>query len=146
MLRTFSKAHNLAGARVGWCAGHPEIVSALMRVALPFTLSRLASAAAAACLADSSDMSATRVAQITSERDRVTAAVSELGLAVPQSQANFFWLPLGERSDAFAAICAAHGVSVRCFSAEGVRITVGLPADNDAVLEAASDFVGRTPR
>ena len=146
VLRTFSKAHNLAGARVGWCAvssrdrERPHASRAPLHPE-PSRLSR-----GRTCLADSSDMSATRVAQIASERDRVTAAVAELGLAVPQSQANFFWLPLGERSDAFAAICAAHGVSVRCFSAEGVRITVGLPADNDAVLEAASDFVGRTPR
>ena len=60
VLRTFSKAHNLAGARVGWCAGDPEIVSALRRVALPFTLSRLASAAAAASLNDESPGSLAR--------------------------------------------------------------------------------------
>ena len=116
VLRTFSKAHNLAGARVGWGIGHPEIISALIRVALPFTLSRLASAAAAASVADVSAASAARVAQITSERERVTTALSQLGFKIPDSQANFFWVPLGEGSDEFSAACARRGVSVRCFS------------------------------
>ena len=73
----------------------------------------------------------------------MTTALSQLGYEIPDSQANFFWVPLGEDSDAFSAACAGRGVSVRCFAGEGVRITIGTPADNDSVLEAARDFVLR---
>lgn len=64
VLRTFSKAHNLAGARIGWCVGDPEIIRALQRVALPFTLSRLAAAAATAVIAEGAGSLTSRVAAI----------------------------------------------------------------------------------
>lgn len=143
VLRTFSKAHNLAGARIGWCAGHPEIVSALQRVALPFTLNRLASAAASASLEQAADETADRVSSIVAERDRVSRALRALGFEVPVSQANFVWLPLGPCSLRFAECCGRVGVSVRCFDGEGVRVTIGAPPDNDLVLEAAASHMAR---
>jgi histidinol-phosphate aminotransferase len=58
-------------------------------------------------------------------------------LTVPESQANFVWLPIGDRSAPFAAACEARGVIVRPFLGDGVRVTVGTPAENDAFLAAA---------
>jgi histidinol-phosphate aminotransferase len=59
---------------------------------------------------------------------------------VPSSQANFVWLPLGDRSAAFAAACEKQGVIVRPFQGDGVRVTIGTPAENDAFLTAAATF------
>ena len=61
---------------------------------------------------------------------------------VPATQANFVWLPLGERSTAFAAGCEARGVIVRPFAGEGVRVTIGTPAEDDRFLEAARALLG----
>src|SRR3712207_8690159 len=46
-------------------------------------------------------------------------------------------LPLGDRSAAFGAACEARGVIVRPFPGDGVRVTIGTPAENDAFLAAA---------
>jgi histidinol-phosphate aminotransferase len=140
VLRTFSKAHNLAGARIGWCAGDPEILRAMRRVALPFTVSRLASAAAAQAIAGHS--AANRLKEIVSERDRLAERLRTAGFKVPASQTNFLWLVLGDSSDSFAARCAESGVSVRCFSGEGVRVTVGRAEANNRVAQVASSFAG----
>jgi len=59
---------------------------------------------------------------------------------VPPSQANFVWLPLGERSADFAAHCLEHAVVVRPFAGEGVRVTIGTDAENDQLLAAAAAF------
>ena len=56
---------------------------------------------------------------------------------MPTSQANFVWLPLGDRSAAFAAACESRGVIVRAFQPDGVRVTIGTAEENDAFLAAA---------
>jgi histidinol-phosphate aminotransferase len=141
VMRTFSKAFALAGMRVGWCAAHPQVVETLERVALPFTLTAPAQAGAGAALDLEAELQE-RVEIIVGERERLSAALRELGLPVPLSRANFVWLPLGDRSDDFATSCARAGVSVRCFAGEGVRVTVGLAEENQAVLAAAAAYVG----
>jgi histidinol-phosphate aminotransferase len=62
------------------------------------------------------------------------------GYTVPQTEANFVWLALGERTAAFAAHCLDHKVVVRPFHPEGVRVTVSTPEENDALLTAARSF------
>ena len=66
-------------------------------------------------------------------RDALVAA----GYEVPVSEANFVWLPLGDDALAFAEDCAAGGVLVRAFAGDGVRISTGAPAENDAFLAIA---------
>ena len=78
-----------------------------------------------------------RCALVVAERDRVTEALRKLVPDVPASQANFVWLPLGERAAAFGAACEARGVIVRPFAGDGVRVTIGTPEENDAFLAAA---------
>jgi histidinol-phosphate aminotransferase len=63
-----------------------------------------------------------------------------MGHVVPTSQANFVWLALAEQSAPFAAHCAAGGVLVRPFPDEGVRVTIGLPQENDAFLALVSTW------
>ncbi|HUY25479.1 MAG TPA: histidinol-phosphate transaminase [Candidatus Saccharimonadales bacterium] len=137
VLRTFSKAYALAGMRVGWCVADPEIVENISRVALPFTLTATAQAGALAALELEPQLMA-QVGKTVAERERVQAALDRAGYTVPRSQANFIWLPLGAQSLGFAGRCGSAGISIRCFADEGVRVTIGTPAENDRFLEIAS--------
>lgn len=132
VLRTFSKAHGLAGLRAGHLVAAPAVASAVRSVLPPFPVSTVAVAAALASLAHP-DVLAERVAATRVERDRVRALLAARGLPVAASAANFVWLPLAARSGDFADLCREHGLLVRPFPGEGVRITVGEP-DLRAVL------------
>jgi histidinol-phosphate aminotransferase len=136
VLRTMSKAWGLAGLRVGFLVAQSEVAAALRKVLTPFSTSLLAQAAAIAAL-DAEDEVTRRCALVVAERDRVTEALRKLSPDVPTSQANFVWLPLGDRSVAFGATCEGRGVIVRPFAGDGVRITIGTPEENDVFLAAA---------
>lgn len=139
VLRTFSKAYGLAGLRVGYAVGHPSLIETLSKVYLPFSVNSLAQAAAVASLDARGELLA-RTDDVVAERDRVTAALQAAGYPLAASQANFVWLALGDRSLAFAEDCADAGVLVRPFAGEGVRVTVGDPAENDAFLRFATGW------
>jgi histidinol-phosphate aminotransferase len=134
VLRTFSKAYGLAGLRVGYAVAPVEVALSVRKAIAPFSVTDVAQAAAVASL-DSAAALAERVDAIVAERGRVLGALRDQGWQVPDSQANFVWLPLAERSLDFAASCAP--VSVRPFAGEGVRVSIGEPEVNDLFLEAA---------
>ncbi len=140
VLRTMSKAYGLAGLRVGYCVGPPQVTEALRKVQLPFTVSSVAQAAALASLAAEDELLA-RVRRTIAERERVQEALRALGVNVPTTQANFVWLPLGDAAAAFGAACEERGVIVRPFAGDGVRVTVGTPAENDMFLAIAGDVL-----
>ncbi|BBZ36721.1 putative phenylalanine aminotransferase [Mycolicibacterium confluentis] len=144
VLRTFSKAYGLAGARVGYAVGDPEIITALGKVYVPFTASSLAQAAAIASLEASDELMA-RTDALVLERTRVSAALRELGYELPESQSNFVWLPLGpEHTDDFVEQAAGALILVRPYGTDGVRVTVGAPHENDAFLAFATDWIKNT--
>jgi histidinol-phosphate aminotransferase len=136
VLRTLSKAWGLAGLRIGFVVGAPEVAAAIRKVVTPFSTSSAAQAAALAALGQSAEMQR-RADQVVTERERLLPALRKLCPDVPESQANFVWLPLGDRSRDFAAACEEAGVIVRPFQGDGVRVTVGTPEENDAFLAAA---------
>jgi histidinol-phosphate aminotransferase len=136
VLRTLSKAWGLAGLRVGFLVAQPEVAAAVRKVVTPFSTSAVAQAAALAALGQHEEVQR-RCTLVIAERDRLGEAVRKLGVDVPDSQANFVWLPLGDRSAGFGAACESRGVIVRPFPGDGVRVTVGTPAENDAFLAAA---------
>ncbi|WP_234881140.1 histidinol-phosphate transaminase [Mycobacteroides salmoniphilum] len=136
VLRTFSKAYGLAGLRVGYAIGDPDVISTLGKVYVPFSASSLAQAAAVASIGAAEELLA-RTNDVVAERTRVTSALREAGYDVPPSQANFVWLPLGERSTEFAQASTEARIIVRPFGTDGVRVTVGAPEENDAFLEFA---------
>lgn len=142
VLRTFSKAYGLAGLRVGFAVAHPRIAEALGKVALPFGVNVIASAAAVASLADDAEL-IERVDQLVAERVRVTAALTQAGVEVGalgtpgESQANFVWFPLGERAVEVAAALEAQGLTVRTFPGEGLRVTIAESEANDRLIELA---------
>ncbi|BCJ66018.1 histidinol-phosphate transaminase [Polymorphospora rubra] len=136
VLRTLSKAWGLAGLRIGFLVGQPAVAAAVRKVVTPFSTSLVAQAAALAALGQEDEVRR-RCALVVAERERVTEAVRKLVPDVPNSQANFVWLPLHDRAAAFGAACEARGVIVRPFPGDGVRVTIGTPAENDAFLAAA---------
>jgi histidinol-phosphate aminotransferase len=141
VLRTMSKAWGLAGLRVGFLVGQPEVAAAIRKVVTPFSTSLVAQAAALAAL-EQEDEVTRRCALVVAERERVTEGLRKLSVEVPVSQANFVWLPLGDEAAAFGAACESRGVIVRPFQSDGVRVTIGTPEENDAFLGAAEAALG----
>jgi histidinol-phosphate aminotransferase len=139
VLRTFSKAYGLAGLRVGYAIGHPDVITALDKVYVPFTASSLAQAAAIASL-DAADELLARTDAVVAERARVSAALRDAGFTLPPSQSNFVWLPLGPRTRDFVAQAANARIVVRPYGTDGVRVTVAAPEENDALLRFARSW------
>jgi histidinol-phosphate aminotransferase len=139
VLRTFSKAYGLAGLRVGFAIAHEPVAAALRKTAVPFGVSQLAQDAAIASLRAEDELLG-RVGSLVSERIRVVEALREQGWTVPESQANFVWLRLGEHTVAFAEACERAGVVVRPFAGEGVRVTIGETEANDIFLKVTEGF------
>ena len=133
VLRTFSKAHGLAGLRVGYVVATEEVAAAIATTTQPFAVSDVAQAAAIASLEARQQMD-DRVAHVVAEREAMRESLLEQGWPIPAAQGNFVWLPLGRGSVDFAAACAP--VMVRAFPGEGVRVTVGDPGVNARVLDA----------
>jgi histidinol-phosphate aminotransferase len=145
VLRTFSKAWGLAGLRVGYLlAEDPAVADAVRRTHVPFSVSSLAQAAAVAALASEEEVRARCVAVVT-ERARLTGELRRRGLAVADSQANFVWLPLGERTTDVAAALEARAVITRPFAGEGLRVTVGTPEEDDVFLGALDEVLTSEP-
>ena len=142
VLRTFSKAYGLAGLRVGYAVGEPAVIGALAKVHIPFSVNRVGQAAALACL-DASDALLHRTHAVVDQRDRVRTALIDAGYEIPNSEANFVWLPLGERAAEFGEASAEAGVLVRPYGVDGVRVTIGDPHENDAFLAFSTDAAVR---
>ena len=142
VLRTFSKAYGLAGLRVGYAVGDPEVITALGKVYVPFTASSISQAAAIASLQAADELMA-RTDAVVEERRRVSTALTALGYTVPASQANFVWLPLGAQTADFAARAAEARVLVRPYGNEGARVSIGAAEENDAFLTFAAAWMRR---
>ena len=142
--RTFSKAWRLAGIRIGYLLGAPEAVSAMAVARLPYHLSTLSQAVGVAAL-EAEDETLQAVSEIVSERDRIAAGLTALGLKVMPSDANFV---LFETADAAATWKALYerGVLVRSYERSPVlgsflRVTVGLSDENDEFLETLEEVL-----
>jgi histidinol-phosphate aminotransferase len=140
VLRTFSKAYGLAGLRVGYAVGDPDVITALGKAYVPFSATSISQAAAIASL-DAADELLARTSAVVSERNRVSAALRHAGYPLPPSQANFVWLPLAERTLDFVAQAANDRLIVRPYGEDGVRVTIGAPYENDAFIEFAQRWM-----
>jgi histidinol-phosphate aminotransferase len=139
VLRTLSKAWGLAGLRIGFLVAQPEVADAIRKVLTPFSTNSVAQAAALAALDQDAEMSR-RAEIVVRERERLLTAVGKFLPEVPDSQANFIWLPLGDDSAAYSAVCQEHRVIVRPFQGDGVRVTVGTPEENEVLLAATEAY------
>ncbi|MCX6521769.1 MAG: histidinol-phosphate transaminase [Actinobacteria bacterium] len=136
--RTFSKAHGLAGIRVGYAVGHPDVIASIDKTLFPFAVNGLAQAAAIAAI-DAIDLIQARVDRILAERARVIAALVDAGWSIPDAQANFVYLPLGDRTDAIYLELEKRGVVTRPFSNEGIRVTIGSEEQNTRFLTTLAE-------
>ena len=139
--RTFSKAHGLAGLRVGYGIGHPDVIATIDSTMLPFSVNALAQAAALAALELDDDIRR-RVSTILAERARVEVELAAAGWTFPNHQGNFVWLATGDRTDDIALALERQGVVVRPFSGEGLRVTIGSEAENDRFLGSLAGTAG----
>jgi histidinol-phosphate aminotransferase len=136
--RTMSKAFAFAGGRLGYLAAAPAVVDALQLVRLPYHLSALTQAAARTALRHGPSTLAS-VATLVRERERLVAALRDLGAQVVPSDANF--ILFGRFADAPAAWrrYLDHGVLIRDVGISAyLRVTVGTPVENDAFLAATA--------
>lgn len=132
--RTFSKAFGLAGARVGYMIGEPNLIRAISKVTTPFGVSHVAQQLAITAL-ENHDWVVEAVAKLVAERGRVWRALRDLDVEPVASQSNFIWIP-AEVMDPqeLPAACRDADVLVRSFP-EGTRISIGLPEENDRLIE-----------
>jgi histidinol-phosphate aminotransferase len=145
LLRTFSKAHGLAGLRVGYAIAHNTIAEGLRRTQVPFSVSSIAEAAALAAL-DSTAEIAERAAAVVAERPRVEDGARARGWDVPSGDANFVWLRCGDAErESLAAAFDSAGILVRGYAGDGIRVTLADPASNDRVLAVLEAFARETP-
>jgi histidinol-phosphate aminotransferase len=135
VLRTFSKAYGLAALRVGYAIADPDVVGSIDRTLIPFAVNGLAQTAALASLAADDELAA-RVAETLAERDRVAGELHAMGFVFPDPQANFVWLPAAEAAGGLTLALESRGVVSRPFPGEGIRVTIGSPAENDLFLDA----------
>ena len=144
VLRTFSKAYGLAAMRIGYAMAHPDVIASVDKTLIPFAVNGVAQAAALASLEPAADQELiARVEGTLAERERVAAEVRALGLSVPDPQANFVWLPAGESAAELTLTLEQLGVVTRPFPGEGVRVTIGSPAENDRFLSVLADAAGK---
>jgi histidinol-phosphate aminotransferase len=137
VVRTFSKAYGLAGVRLGYAIGNENLIARLALAQDPYPVSTLAVAAGLAALDDEVYYSR-NVASVRAERARLTNGVRALGWRVDESFANFiFGKPphVGEVS-IYLDLLNRERIHVRTFAdaPDGLRISVGQPDDNDALL------------
>jgi histidinol-phosphate aminotransferase len=140
VLRTFSKAYGLAGLRVGYFMGPNNIAEAVRKTAVPFGVSNIAQVAAVASLEHEAELFQ-RVDEVIAERSWFESELASLGFKLAPSQANFVWLPLGDRTEEFALRSEGIAVSIRPFPGEGVRISIGERPALERVIELAKEFV-----
>lgn len=124
LLRTFSKAYGLAGLRVGYAIGPVRLLDAARSTAIPLGVTETAVTAAIASL-DAEPELLQRVDEIVERRRRAKRALDSLAIGVPESQANFIWLPTGDETMRVADVLFDAGLVTRPFAGDGIRVSIG---------------------
>ncbi|MFJ4176164.1 histidinol-phosphate transaminase [Microbacterium sp. NPDC089696] len=137
VLRTFSKAYGLAGLRVGYAIGNEKVLDAARTTGIPLSVTSAAENAAIASLDAEAEL-LERVAVIVERRTRLVEGLRAQGWDVPDSQANFVWLPTGAQTEAAASVFVENDLVVRPFPGDGIRISVGEEPSVDRVLSVAA--------
>jgi histidinol-phosphate aminotransferase len=139
ILRSFSKVYGLAGLRIGYAIGRPELLAAMNKLKTPFNTSCVAQAAALAALDDHAHVK--RCIETNAlERKRLSAELAKLGLHPVKSETNFVFIPVGPAAKEIGDELLHLGVIVRPLAwmgfPEAIRISIGTAEENDKCLEA----------
>lgn len=144
VLRTFSKAHGLAGVRLGYACGNPELLRYFARVRNSFSVSVVAEAAGLAAIRDASHI------RKTVENNAAGAAwllerFKELGVKAIPTNANFIYFTVDEDANAFSKRMQAEGVIVRSLVPWGapnaIRVSIGTAEQNETFFRALKKLV-----
>lgn len=144
VLRTFSKAHGLAGIRLGYACGNPELLRYFARVRNSFSVSVVAEAAGLAAIRDENHI------RKTVENNAVGAAwlmerFREFGIRAVPTSANFIYFTIDEDANAFTKRMQAEGVIVRSLVPWGapnaIRVSIGTPEQNETFVRALKKVV-----
>lgn len=151
ILRTFSKAYRLAGARVGYVLANEPVISALKKVRQPYSIDAVAQAIACAVMRHRAEFAA-GVEAVRAQRDRLVCELGRLpDVRVWPSSANFVLMRIEGESGRASAVWEAlleRGVLVRDFSATPqldncLRVTAGTAAETGRAIDALRDILGR---
>jgi histidinol-phosphate aminotransferase len=146
VLRTFSKAHGLAGLRVGYGLGPSELLGYCARMRNTFSVSSVAQAAAMAAINDRDHIQRVVENNVLQSRG-LSQGLAGLGYRVVPTSANFLCCDLGEDAAALASRLQDEGVAVRPLGPWGapncIRVTIGTPEQNQAFLQAARGLRAR---
>lgn len=149
VVHTLSKARSLAGLRVGYATGHPDLIEALIRVKDSFNsypLDRFAQAGAVAAMEDQAYFEQTRQ-QVIASREKLVADLEALDFSVLPSGANFIFARHATRGGAeLTAALRERSIIVRHFKnpariAPYLRITIGTNAQCDALVSALREIL-----
>jgi len=148
VLRTFSKAHGLAGVRVGYGIGPAELMGYFARLRTTFAVSNMAQAAGLAAIADE-DHVHKALLNNAEQAEPLAAGISALGCRVVPTWANFLYCDVSEPADDLSQRLQDEGVIVRSLRPwrvpEAIRVTIGTPQQNETFLRALQKVRSRVP-
>lgn len=138
ILKTFSKAYGLAGLRIGYAVGNPELTAYMERVRQPFNINSLAQVAAIAALDDKEFLRRSRKV-ILEGKDYLYANLSKLGIAYVPSVTNFILIDIGKDSIVAFKAMLKYGVIVRDMEQYNlknfIRVTIGTKKENERFIK-----------
>jgi histidinol-phosphate aminotransferase len=146
ILRTFSKVYGLAGMRIGFAIGRPELVAAMNKLKTPFNTSGVAQAAALAATDDREHV-ARCIESNARERARLTEGLVALGMKPVPSETNFVFMEVGPEAKQVCDELLRAGVIVRPLGwmglPEAIRISVGTAEENEKCLAAMQRILAK---
>ena len=146
VLRTFSKGYGLAGLRIGYAIGSPDLIALLNKVRQPFNVNAMAQAAAMAALDDVTHLVETRE-MVFQGLEFFERELPKLGVEIVPSGTNFIMVKTGNGREVFQELQKLK-VIVRPMDPYGlpeyIRITIGTPAQNQVMLDALEAVMGMT--
>ena len=145
-MRTFSKVYGLAGLRIGYAIGDRGIISAMNKLRTPFNVAGVSQAGAHAALDDQEHVKRC-IRENAAERERLTRALTDLGLKPVRSHTNFIFIDIGPEAQELCEELLREGVIVRPLGwmgfPEAMRISVGITSENDKLLEVMARLLAK---
>jgi histidinol-phosphate aminotransferase len=145
LTRTFSKAYGLAGLRVGYAIGRPELLAPAQAAGIPLAVSAAAQLAAEVSLDQMSEINR-RVSDITARITRVREALVEWGDGIPLPYGNFVWIPAADDTDTVWQWLDEEGIVGRAFPGEGIRVSIAEAEAVDVLLRILKRVVDDLPK
>jgi histidinol-phosphate/aromatic aminotransferase/cobyric acid decarboxylase-like protein len=146
LLRSLTKDNALPGVRLGYLVASPEVVRCCAAAQPPWSVSAPAIACGLAALRDSAHV-ATTTAALHEEAKRLAGCLTAQGWRVLPSATHFMLVEVGDAAGVRAALLRHHRIQVRNCASFGlagfIRIAARLPAENDRLVEAMSNYKGR---